>query len=152
MPLYENAIPLIRENLIALSNNISPNYQIIGNFTDKQFYDLNEGRRNVELPEIGENEIVFLGRHLYNSRCLRDLYTIDDVLLQIISSMDFSSLATANDRTTRLDSISERNDGYGNLVLDRAVFELTHRRPKAELYSVMPKNDYNKPKAKKPTI
>ncbi len=39
-----------------------------------------------------------------------------------------------------------RQDGYGNEVQDEAIFELIARKPKAELYSVVPKGDKMKPK------
>ncbi|OAU96701.1 hypothetical protein AO385_0014 [Moraxella catarrhalis] len=48
-------------------------------------------------------------------------------------------------RMTAIQSITPRNDGYGNLVTDRAIFELTAKKPRAELFSVIPKGDNNKP-------
>jgi hypothetical protein len=53
----------------------------------------------------------------------------------------------ANTKMTALDSVARREDGYGNMVRDRAVLELTQRKPRAELYSVIPKGDTNKPPA-----
>lgn len=47
---------------------------------------------------------------------------------------------------TALRSTFGRDDGYGNEVFDEAIFELTARKPKAELYSIIPKGDRNKPK------
>ncbi|WP_256205946.1 MULTISPECIES: hypothetical protein [unclassified Pseudomonas] len=47
---------------------------------------------------------------------------------------------------TALRSTIGRNDGYGNEIYDEAIFELTARKPKAELYSIVPKGDRNKPK------
>lgn len=49
---------------------------------------------------------------------------------------------------TALRSTFGRDDGYGNEVFDEAIFELTARKPKAELYSIIPKGDRNKPKNK----
>jgi hypothetical protein len=46
---------------------------------------------------------------------------------------------------TALEAGERRNDGYGNMVRDRAILELTQRKPRAELYSVMPKGDTIKP-------
>ena len=46
---------------------------------------------------------------------------------------------------TALINNTPRNDGYGNQVNDLAVLELTSRKPRAELYSVIPKGDDNKP-------
>ncbi|MFA9487035.1 hypothetical protein LU276_08525 [Moraxella haemolytica] len=38
-----------------------------------------------------------------------------------------------------------RDDGYGNMVWDWAIFEMTAKQPKIELFSVIPKGDDNKP-------
>jgi hypothetical protein len=47
---------------------------------------------------------------------------------------------------TLMESRSPRADRYGNAVLDRVVFECTARYPRPELYSVIPKRDFKKPK------
>ncbi|WP_256345048.1 hypothetical protein [Pseudomonas gingeri] len=47
---------------------------------------------------------------------------------------------------TAVKSTQLRQDGYGNEVMDEAIFELTARKPKAELYSIVPKGDKIKPK------
>ena len=46
---------------------------------------------------------------------------------------------------TTLENPLGRADGYGNTVHDRAVFECTTKKPRAELFSVMPKGDSRKP-------
>lgn len=51
-------------------------------------------------------------------------------------------------KMTALERATHRADGYGNMVRDRAVLELTQRKPRAELYSVIPKGDTNKPRGR----
>jgi hypothetical protein len=42
---------------------------------------------------------------------------------------------------TALHAARDRADGYGCMVRDMAVFELSARKPRVELYSVIPKGD-----------
>ena len=42
---------------------------------------------------------------------------------------------------TALKNPVQRNDGYGNNVNDLGILELTQRKPRAELFSVIPKGD-----------
>ena len=48
-------------------------------------------------------------------------------------------------KMTATRSATLRSDGYGNYVFDEAVYELTQRKPRAELFSVIPKGDKIKP-------
>ena len=90
-------------------------------------------------------EIVVIGKHIHDSRIVRDDYTVEDVLTQIASALAADSVVVASRRMTALDAPKRRADGYGNWVRDRAILELTQRRPRAELFSVIPKGDANKP-------
>lgn len=93
-----------------------------------------------------------MGRHLFNSRTA-DGYTIDDMVLQIQSALSEQSLAIVNPKMSTIQAVIGRDDGYGNTVLDQAIFKMTQRKPRAELYSVIPKGDRNKPpRRKKPTL
>lgn len=150
LPLLVNAEQIIRTSLLALSQNKKPPVVAIATFTIKQFEDINAVRRGLKLHELESNEILFLGRHLFNSRS-DDGYTINDIFLQIESSLSEHSLAVINIKMASIQAVARRDDGYGNAVLDRAIFEMTQRRPKAELFSVIPKGDRNKPQnAKSP--
>nr|AKN38780.1 hypothetical protein [Vibrio splendidus] len=40
-----------------------------------------------------------------------------------------------------------RLDAYGNTIIDNGILELMSRKPKAELFSVIPKGDKIKPSA-----
>lgn len=79
---------------------------------------------------------------------VRPNYTTEDVIVQIVSALSADAVVMANVKTTALESATRREDGYGNMVRDRAVLELTQRKPRAELYSVIPKGDTNKPPAR----
>lgn len=88
-----------------------------------------------------------MGRHHYTSRSA-DGYTIEDMIEQIKNSMSpFAEFHKdpKKPHATALINNTPRNDGYGNQVNDLAILELTSRKPRAELFSVIPKGDLNKP-------
>jgi hypothetical protein len=119
----------------------------IGEFTQTQFAYINLGRRKLDLHELAENRIVFIGRHLYTSRS-QDGYSIDDIVTQIRSALSADAVAQIQKSMSCTQNPNPRDDGYGNAVRDRAIFEMTARKPRAELYSVIPKGDAKKPKEK----
>lgn len=143
MPLYENALEIIRSNLEQLQTGERPKFQAIGKLTEEQLMLINQKQAEKGLPIVQCNEIVYMGKHHFESRVKKDGYAIDDLLKQIESALSESSLVQNN---KVLESAMLRNDGYGNLVRDRAVFEMTAKRPRMELFSVIPKGDDKKPK------
>jgi hypothetical protein len=148
LPLYPDAEAKIKANLRTAERGAKPTLVAIGTFTDRQWTDINAVRRGLGLHEIESKEIVFLGRHFYASRA-KDGYTVDDMCTQINAALSDDSVAFANPKMTALESPQGRTDGYGNTVRDRAVFECTQRKPRAELFSVIPKGDIEKPITKK---
>ena len=144
MPLYQGADCAILENLERLTLGEIVPLVPIGCFTDAQFDRINEVRLQLGWHALEENEIIFKGMHLLNSR-LRDGYLIKDIVAQICSAMAHTSIVMIDNRMSCLQNDTPREDGYGNSVRDRAVFEMTARKPRAELFSVMPKGDHNKP-------
>lgn len=146
MPLFDNAECLIRANLEEVARGRKAHAVVIGNFTTEQFTMLNQLKASAQLPQLESPEIVFIGSHVYQSRVKRDGYTIDDVVLQIKHALATSAKVQSTVKMTALKSTAKRKDGYGNEVLDEAVFELTQRKPRAELYSVIPKGDRILPK------
>lgn len=142
MPLYENALEIIRQNLEQLQNGERPRFQAIGKLTDEQLNTINQKQFEKGLPTVECNEILYMGRHHYNSRVVQDGYTISDLLKQIESVLAESSVIENN---KVLKSTIKRNDGYGNMVSDWAVFDMTAKRPRMELFSVIPKGDDKKP-------
>lgn len=145
MPLYENAKYLIRANLEECERGGKVRAVLIGKFTQDQYETINAYRETFGLPRLESPEIVLIGSHLYRSRVIRDGYTIDDVMLQIECAVADDALVQPTAKMTATRSIKPRADGYGNNVLDEAVYELTQRKPRAELYSVVPKGDDIKP-------
>jgi hypothetical protein len=95
-------------------------------------------------------EILFYGRHIYESRVLRDGYSVEELLDQIASAMDAASDVAQHPGMTVLQNLHGRADRYGNLVKDLAVLECSAHHPRPELFSVMPKGDKNKPDKNKP--
>ena len=97
MPLYENAVALIRANLETIQSGRKARAVAIGRLTQAQLDSINEHRweHNEELPAI-EAEVLFIGQHVYNSRIKGDNYTIDDVVQQIVSAMSEASAIIGN--------------------------------------------------------
>ena len=120
----------------------------IGELTTRQLGDINSQRVNQGLTPITA-EVVFIGRHIYQSRIVNDGYTIDDVIDQISSALHPESVVLEAGRMTAMERTEPREDHYGNKVRDRAIFECTSRHPRPELFSVVPRGDRNKPQNKK---
>ena len=147
MPLYADGLRRIRHNLVQAQSGLRPRTVKIGFFTPEQLTQINEARAArgflLLLPEI-----VFHGAHLYKSRCVRDGYTIDQVLEQIQSAFSDSSEVNFSASSSIMRNPNRRMDHNGNLVHDEAVFECTGRYPHADLFSVIPKGD-GRPRLKK---
>jgi hypothetical protein len=144
LPLYPDAEAKVKINLQISATGGRAALIAIGTFTERQLQDINAVRRGLGLHEIDRQEIVFVGRHLYTSRA-KDGYTVDDMWKQIEAAVSAASVVFASLKMTALESPQGRADGYGNTVRDRAVFECTQRKPRAELFSVIPKGDTQKP-------
>src|SRR5690348_5821558 len=140
MPLYKRAKEAITKQLTRIQNGERPPVIIVGKFTDKQFAEINKGRVALGLHKLEQNEIVFMGRHLYASRT-KDGYSVEDMVTQITSALGEGSVPDIEKVVSYLENPKARNDGYGNSVHDRAIFEMTVRKPRAELFSVIPKGD-----------
>lgn len=157
MPLLENAKVSIRDNLTAIARGGKPRVVEIGYLTLDQLAEINRSRAEVNrlnpplnLIPLENNVIIFLGRHIYNSRS-RDGYTAEDMIVQIGSAMSTESIVTLDKFVSGIYKPIARADGYGNMVYDKGILEITSRRPRAELFSVMPKGDAIKPpNAQKP--
>lgn len=146
MPLYLNAIDLIRANLLCIQSGSKAKAVAIGTLTEQQLQVINAEResRTPLLPPIIE-EVLFIGGHIYTSRIVRDNYTLDDVLDQISSAMSGHAVVIPVPKMTALQIQQPRADRYGNMVRDRMILECSTKHPRPELYSVMPKGDNNKP-------
>ena len=147
MPLVPGAADLIRKNLMKVHRGRNAWPVVIGYLTDVQLEMLNTERVRRGFKMMSA-KVVFVGAHIYDSRVKRDGYSFDDVVLQITSAMHETAVFRPDPKMSELESCIEREDGYGNRVTDRAVFECSMRYPKPELYSVIPKGDYIKPAKK----
>jgi hypothetical protein len=142
LPLYEHAIDLIRANLeqLAKGNKVRP--VAIGTLTEMQLAAINHSRqfRSNPMPPVIA-EVLFIGQHIYNSRVVRDGYSLEDVIEQIASAMDSAAVFIPTSRAAAIQNHIARRDAYGNSVQDMAIFECTARHPRPELFSIVPKGD-----------
>lgn len=140
MPLYSHAEKLIRGNLAVTKRGKKPQLVEIGILTEIQLNAINLHRLARGWEPI-HPQIVFHGKHVYESRVLRDGYTENDLLHQIFSAIAEESVFKISQKMTVLQNPALRADGYGARVHDQAVLDCTARHPRAELYSVIPKGD-----------
>jgi tagatose-1,6-bisphosphate aldolase non-catalytic subunit AgaZ/GatZ len=68
LPLNPGADQTIWDHLTLIKNGERVPLIVIGEFTAKQFAEINAGRVALDLHELAENQIVFIGKHLYESR------------------------------------------------------------------------------------
>lgn len=149
MPLYQGATDQIRANLNALRDGLRPPMREIGYLTEVQFEDLNKSRWNLGLHRLEQNELLFIGRHLYKSRAA-DGYSVEDMVDQITSALAQTAVVSITQHWSRIENLTPRSDRYGNYICDRGILEMTARKPRAEFFSVIPKGDSVKPINLKP--
>jgi hypothetical protein len=140
MPLYDGAADLIRQQLDQIRLGVRVSVIAIGCLTDDQHRQLRAFREERGLDGCESPEILYLGRHHYDSRSKQG-YTVEDLVLQIEGGLAPDSVPFIRGAMTSLLSCRERDDGYGKHVRDQAIFELSARKPRVELYSVIPKGD-----------
>jgi hypothetical protein len=147
MALYQDAENLIRANLelaakwFALERTARRRQPIvrIGELSEAQLKKINEQRQEEELPPVVA-EVLFDGRHMFESRCLEDGYTIDEVVeMTLIAFRDESNVAPG--WSTVLVSATTRVNSAGLTIRDEAVFECHGKLPHPELRSVIPRGD-----------
>jgi len=146
MPLHTAAIGLIWENLRQIHMGYRPQSVVIGELTVDQLAVMNIARTQCHYPPM-EREVIFLGKHIYSSRFLRDSYTICDIVDQISSAMSPMAIMLDSLKMSSMQNPNPRADRHGNVeIRDVAVFECSARYPRPELYSIVPKGDTLKPK------
>jgi hypothetical protein len=144
MPLYPDAESIIKTNLGLIQVGLRASVRPIGRLTDVQHNQINELRASLDWPPLIDPEVLYMGRHHYTSRSA-DGYSIEDMWLQIAASIHETCVIHGGKKMTAIQATTARPDGYGNLVHDTAVLELSARKPKAELLSCIPKGDKLKP-------
>jgi hypothetical protein len=120
----------------------------VGYFTPEQITQINKARISMGFPAL-RPEILFHGSYLFDSRCVKNLYTIDQVLEQIQSALSDASVVDPARPSVVIRNPNKRMDHNGILVNDEAVFECSGRKPFADLYSVVPNGDGLKQKPKR---
>lgn len=148
MPLDGNARALIRQQLRSIERGEKVGIVEIGELTTAQFDEIVRLKRELGHEPPGCRRLVYLGRHHYESRVHRDGYAIDDLVLQLEAALAESSEIEITKHMTAVVSATERADGYGNNVRDRVILELQARKPRAEVYSAIPKGDRISPRNK----
>jgi len=158
MGLNQDAESLIRSNLelaakwFALERTARPRQPIvrIGELSEAQLTIINQQRQEEELPPVVA-AVLFDGRHLYESRCMEDGYTIDEVIEMV--SLAFNDEArVAPGWSTVLISPTTRVNKAGKSIRDEAVFECHGKLPHPELLSVIPRGDGKDHNIKKKAI
>ena len=104
MPLSQEAPALIRANLEQLRDGRRARLVTIGNLTAAQLDEINVGRSARGYTAIVA-EVVFIGRHVYESRIVRDGYSVDDIVDQIESAMDAAAVALTTPHMTPLKTL-----------------------------------------------
>jgi hypothetical protein len=117
MPLYADGLRKIRRNLLQVQSGQKPRVAKVGYFTPEQIAIINEARASMGLPAL-RPEILFHGSHLYKSRCIKDRYTIDQVLLQIQSALSHASVVDPSPPSVVIRNPNKRVDHNGKLVND----------------------------------
>jgi hypothetical protein len=133
MPLYANAVDLIRANFDQISQGKKAKAVAIGTLTERQLGAVNQSRQSRlnPLPVIIA-EVLFLGQHIYNSRIVRDGYTIDDVIDQIVSAMDSRSMFIPTSRAATIQNHQKRIDRY---VTPCRIWLCSNARPSIRVQS-----------------
>ena len=149
MPLLPNARDKLRVNLQKISIGKKANPVVIGHLTDEQLAGVNAFLAEKGFTPVS-NQVVFRGQHVYESRVVKDGYSIDEVIEQITNGMDPSSVPIREHIMSAIQNETERVDRYGKAVKDTVVFRCAGRST-PELYSVIPKGDVcpNKQKEQK---
>jgi hypothetical protein len=147
LPLYASGLRKIRRNLTMVEAGQKPWVAEIGFFTPEQIAQVNEARLAMGFPAL-HPEIVFHGAHMYESRCVGNGYTIDQVPEPIESAFSEASIVDPSRPSVVIRNPNKRVDHHGIEVNDEAVFECSGREPHADLYSVCPRGD-GRPKPKK---
>ena len=147
MGLNQDAENLIRSNLelaakwFSLERTARPRQPIvqIGELSEAQLITINQQRQEEELPPVVAS-VLFDGRHMYQSRCIEDGYTVDEVIE--MTSLAFNDGAhVAPGWSTVLVSPKTRVNNAGRSIRDEAVFECHGRLPHPELRTVIPMGD-----------
>jgi len=113
--------------------------------TKEQYDSLQKQRADINAVLAKRNYFSLDANHIYDSRVIRDGYSIADVMKQIKSATSRKSTVEVDARRKQNNLVSprKRDDGYGNMVQDRIGIDL---RGQGVYRTVIPKGDNIKPK------
>jgi hypothetical protein len=148
VPLFADGIRKIRKSLELVAAGKKSPYVKIGAFTPDQLGSINAMRKEDEMEPI-EAIIVCDGKHLYKSRCVKDGYSIDDVVEEIALAFELAIEAARGGWSTVLRNPGTRIGKEGHIIKDELVFECHQKHPNAALFSVIPRGDGRGPEQKK---
>jgi hypothetical protein len=140
VPLYDNAPERLTQQLERIARGERVPLVEIGYLTFQQHQHVREIRASLGLSDVESPKIVYIGQHHFSSRSAQG-YVIEDMVRQIRACIDADAEVLLFRRMTMLRSSTLRADGHGNCVRDEGIFELTRRKPRIELFSVIPKGD-----------
>lgn len=148
MPLFADGLKKIRRSMEMAATGQRSRYQKVGVLTPDQLTAINEVRTSEGHPAL-EAVIVCNGKHLYDSRCVKDGYSIDEVIAQI----DTAFRLVKNDCGRRgwatvLRSDEQPANEGGYRITYEIVFECTSTHPNAGIFSVIPRGDGKGPSTK----
>jgi hypothetical protein len=147
MPLNDNAERLIRGNIAAMKRGERVRAVVIGHLTEDQLRQINAFRSHRNFPDI-VSEVLFMGKHMYESRVIQDGYTVDELIIQVKSAMCHQSRLIPSPKMTVIENPVRRIDWQGRQINDQAVLECSAKYPNPDLYSVIPKGDIPPSKSK----
>ncbi len=148
VPLYDDACERIRKQFEQIARGERVPLIEIGHLTFQQHQHVRELRQRESLPDVEQPTIVYIGQHHFTSRNAQG-YTIKDMMQQIRACTYADADVILTRGMTILRAAAPRADGYGNLVRDEGVCELTRRKPRIELFSVIPRGDRMSPLQKR---
>jgi hypothetical protein len=140
MPLYPDAEKLIRRNIALIKRGVKPSAVLIGFLTNRQLLDIHTYRASRHWEPIND-QIVFVGCHVYDSRVIKDGYSDDDLLGQIESAFSERCRYISTPKMTVLQNPQQIESGYGCKVRVEMTLECSVRLPRSELFSVVPRGD-----------
>jgi hypothetical protein len=131
MPLYENAVSRIVHRLQQIAEGRKPPAIVSGSLMPLQLAAINNARASRKndrgepspFPPM-QPEILLIGRHVYNSRVVKDGYTLAEVMVQIANALHERSEFIPTRKATLLQNKAGRANLYGEHVRDEAVLNV----------------------------
>lgn len=148
MPLFADGLKRIRRSLERVAAGQPSWYEKVGKLSPDELTVINTIRAAEGHPPIS-GRIVCNGKHLYDSRCVKDGYSIDEVIAQTEMAFNLATRPAREGWATLLKSEQQPPNAAGYRITYEIVFECSSKHPDASLFSVIPRGDGRSP-GKKP--